>query len=200
MSDDVPVLRDGWMQTASGRQFYFLEPRAEDILLEDIAQALSLQCRYNGHVKAYYSVAQHSVLVARCVHQAFGISHVRTLRTALFHDAAEAYVGDMLRPLKNLIPGFKEIEMRIEEVIAQHFDLEWPHPAVIKRADNALLIAERNALMPPPPRPWTVREEPWPPPDRLSPWPPELARSRFLRAVANGGVERRSMWTNGNRD
>src|SRR5208282_6622849 len=82
-----------WIRTFSGGRFYVLEPRVEDVRIEDIAHALSMQCRFTGHVREFYSVAEHSVWVSR-------YSHREDALWGLLHDASESYIGDMSTPLK----------------------------------------------------------------------------------------------------
>jgi hypothetical protein len=134
-------LRGSWMQTYTGRQFYPLAALVEDIDPEDIAHALSLICRYGGHVDRFYSVAEHCVLMSHTVapeHAAW----------ALLHDATEAYVGDMVRPLKHHMPEYRDIEDRLMAVIAKRFGLaSATMPAEVKDADNRILLTERAALM-----------------------------------------------------
>lgn len=132
-----------WMMTYTGRKFFPLDPRAEDIDLRDIAWGLAHQCRYNGHGRFFYSVAEHSVLMSR------HFSETLPSREALLHDAAEAYIGDVIRPLKRSLPQFVEIEANLERVIFARFNL----PAIlrdeIKAADTAILTDERNRLFDP---------------------------------------------------
>lgn len=139
-----------WMQTYTGRQFFPTSPRTEDIDILDIAHALSLTCRYGGHVDRFYSVAEHSVLVSQNVpaeHALWG----------LLHDAAEAYVGDMVRPLKLQMPTYRHVEDRILTAIALKFDLPGlTIPLAVKNADARILLDERAALMKAPPHPWDV--------------------------------------------
>src|SRR5688572_18527016 len=85
-----------WILTATGRSFWPLDPRADEICIDDIAQALAKVCRFGGHCCDFYSVAQHSVLVAHLVER----SHPQLALHALLHDAAEAYLGDFTQPLK----------------------------------------------------------------------------------------------------
>ena len=125
--------------TASGLYFDFLDPRPEQIEIHDIAHALSLTCRFGGQSLAFYSVAQHSVLVSRLVPDEHKFA-------ALMHDAAEAYTGDMVGPLKQLVPGFKEIEKRCETAIFERFGIQTPlHPS-IKHADLRMLRTEQRDL------------------------------------------------------
>lgn len=96
-----------WMITFTGRKYWPLDPRADEVCIDDIATALAHQGRYNGHGRHFYSVAQHSAELARWF-MAKGDHPLA--RWALLHDAAEAYVGDVIRPLKKFLPGFAEIE------------------------------------------------------------------------------------------
>lgn len=157
MNADEKLSDDGWVQTFTGRQFWPLSPRAEHVCIEDIAHALSLLCRFTGHVREFYSVAHHSVLVCSYVMEKMGraMDH-RVAMTALMHDAAEAYIADIARPVKHRLIGFREHEERIEVAIAQRFDLFYPFPAIVKEADNVLLNTERRDLMATPPRPWNT--------------------------------------------
>lgn len=146
VSSDRPRQGD-WLQTFTGRCFWPLDPRPEDVSLEDIAHALSMKCRYAGHTKHFYSVAEHSVLVSRHVpaHDALW---------GLLHDAAEAYSADVPRPLKRFLPDWKPMEARIMGAVAEHFGLQPGEPASVKWADLAITADERNALMNPCDQEW----------------------------------------------
>lgn len=149
---------DCWIQTYTGRVFTPYNPRLEDIILEDIAHALSLQCRFNGHCSCFYSIAQHSVLVSKlCApdHVAWG----------LLHDASEAYLGDMLAPIKHLSGGrlgeeYRTVEARVREAICKRFGLSIVAPEVVKCADRIILSTEKRDLLTLQPKPWL----PLPPP------------------------------------
>lgn len=133
-----------WIATYTGRKFYPLDPRVEDIDIVDIAHALSMKCRFTGHCRDFYSVAQHSVLVSRLVppeHALWG----------LMHDAAEAYLPDVARPIKALLVGFSDIEARVMRCVAERFSMPADEPACVKAADTRLLLAEKRDLMPPGP-------------------------------------------------
>lgn len=140
----------GWIQTFSGKKMYLLEPTADMICIEDIAHALSMICRFGGHTKKFYSVAEHSWWMSTFIFQ----GEPATLRLyALLHDAAEAYVGDMVRPLKHTddFEHFRYTEDVIENVIYNKFGLTWPAPTVIKQADRKMLeheIADKNVAGP----------------------------------------------------
>lgn len=147
----------GWMQTYSGRRFYPLEPRAEDVELADVAHGLAMTCRYGGQCKSFYSVAEHCVLVSELVemharnagHHEDEVRHLA--RLALMHDSAEAYIGDMIRPLKHQaeMAEFRRAEVAIEVEIAEAFKLQWTPEAyeIIKRIDDRILIDEISQLM-----------------------------------------------------
>ena len=143
---------DAWIQTYSGKMFWPLDPKPQDVFIEDIAHALALKCRYGGHCLDFYSVAQHSCLVADVVWRDGG--NARAVLTALLHDAAEAYTADVVRPVKKHIKQFGEIEERLERVIAERFNLIYPFPPGIKRADSVLLLTEARDIMTAPPKPW----------------------------------------------
>lgn len=129
--------------TYQGRYFDFLDPQVKDVSIVDIATALSRICRFTGHTSCFYSVAQHSVTVSRIVPPEFALQ-------GLLHDAAEAYLGDVSTPLKQLIPEYKVIEHRVERVICQAFDLPFPLDPSIKQADLRMLVTEKRDLMPRP--------------------------------------------------
>lgn len=129
------------MMTITGRLFDPLELQVEDVDIEDIAHGLAFTCRYGGHVSRFYSVAEHCVLMSHWVAPEHALG-------ALLHDASEAYLGDIIRPLKDGLPDYREVEFRAEWVIAQRFGLEVPlHPS-IKEADTRIIADERQALVP----------------------------------------------------
>jgi 5'-nucleotidase len=128
----------GWILTYTGRQFWPLDPRPEDVEIMDIAHALSNVCRYTGHCSQFYSVAQHSVLVSRyCANPLWG----------LLHDAGEAYLADVARPVKPGIVNLKEIENGLMQAVASRFSLSWPEPHDVKAVDTRILMDERRVLM-----------------------------------------------------
>lgn len=150
---EVPAGRTdtNWIQTYTGKQFWPHDARPEEIDIVDIAHALSMKCRFTGHCIQFYSVAQHSVLVSRLVPE-------RDALHALLHDATEAYLPDVARPIKPLLQNFTEIEDRLWLVIAARFGLDPVLPASVKHADLIALRTERRDLMSPPPRPWRTDE------------------------------------------
>jgi hypothetical protein len=128
-----------WIQTYTGRKVDLIWPTPDMIAIEDIAHALSLICRYTGHTRFHYSVAQHSALCAKVVPQEFAFE-------ALMHDAAEAYVNDLASPLKWLVPAYSLVEDRFRQVIVGVFGLADEIPDVVKAADLAVLMAEKRDL------------------------------------------------------
>lgn len=181
----MPARYGDWIQTYTGKQFWPLDPRVDEIDIADIAHALSNICRFNGHCREFYSVAQHSVLVS----QQCG---PKDALWGLLHDAAEAYLGDMVTPLKRSTvgPGFCRAEARLCNMIAMRFDLpydtryEYTIPTSVRYADARLLATEARDLMAPPPVPWENMKEPyaW----RIEPWSPRRASVEFT--LRFGGV------------
>lgn len=168
--------RGDWMQTYTGCRFFPFDPKPEDIDIRDIAHALAMTCRYGGHSKVFYSVAQHSVLVA-------GKATPKDALRALMHDAPEAYCGDLVRPIKKHpeMAVFEWVEETIERAICAKFDLPFPlMTAEIKRLDNRILLDEREAVMTATDHDWAVTGEPLG--VTIEPWGPELAREKFLNA------------------
>ena len=165
--------RGDWFQTHSGLAFYHQDPKPEDIRIGDIAHALSMLCRFGGHSKHFYSVAQHSVLVSSIVARHLQLS-------ALLHDATEAYIGDMVHPLKESMPAFREMEDTIWLCIADKFNLPLRMDARIKDADWIALATERRDLMSNPPMPWRVQERFTPLQNKIDPQSPAIAERMFL--------------------
>lgn len=160
-----------WIQTASGVAFWPMDPRPEEIRIEDIAHALSHLCRFGGHSRSFYSVSQHSVLVSQNVEPEHAL-------WALLHDATEAYLVDVPRPLKRFLAGYVEIENRLMSVIAAKFGLPPEMPAEVKESDNRILVDEANQLLGPKPMPWSNPAMPLG--IRICPWSPAEAKAAFL--------------------
>ncbi|MCA3247338.1 MAG: phosphohydrolase [Azospirillum sp.] len=136
-----------WIQTFSGIAFWPLDPKPEHVRIADIAHALSMKCRYNGHTRKFYSVAEHSVLVSRHVPEEDAL-------WALLHDASEAYLPDVARPIKAAMPGFVEIEARVMRAVCEAYGLPEAEPISVKAADYAILHDEKAALMDPEAADW----------------------------------------------
>lgn len=179
-----------WMQTFTGRQFWPLDPRVDEVDVVDVAHALGHQCRYAGHVSRFYSVAEHAILMSLYM-------PTRELAlAALLHDAAEAYVVDVPRPLKRHLPGYAQIEDRVLSVVLSYFGVTFDRgvsgllelPALVKEADNRILLDERAQLLGPPPASWGI--------DDLEPLgvgidalPPHRATEAYLARLESLGVD-----------
>lgn len=163
----------GTILTNQGCYFTFKKPEEHVFLIEEIAHALSNICRYTGHVRKFYSVAQHSVLVSYLVPKHLAMC-------GLMHDASEAYLGDVSTNLKVLLPEYKALEERVEALIAKQYGLPFPLPAAVKKADMQMLATEKRDLMPRTP----TDELNWPKAEPIKytvrPMEPELARLYFM--------------------
>ena len=160
-----------WIQTYTGIRFTPAEPRLDDIDIHDIAHALSMQCRFSGHCRTFYSVAEHAVRVSRHVSPANAL-------WGLLHDAAEAYLTDLPRPVKQVMPEFQAFEDQLLQAVAHRFGLTWPLPDEVVRADCELLATEARDLMGPPPDSWGLGVDPLP--GKIVPWSAAVAEQRFL--------------------
>jgi hypothetical protein len=137
----------GWLQTFTGRRFWPLAPRPEDVCIEDIAHALSMICRYNGHTRTFYSVAEHSLLVATAVERYVPSDSYQQLQ-ALLHDAAEAYLCDIVRPIKPALVGYQAAEDRVDLAIGIALGVAIaPKTELIAQCDRRILCDEAQALM-----------------------------------------------------
>jgi uncharacterized protein len=124
----------------SGNYFNYQIPHESIWTLDDIAHGLAMTCRFGGQARRYYSVAEHSVYVSRLV-------PAELAWDALMHDAAEAFICDMPKPLKELLPDYKALEKRVEAAIAERYGLRDPMPREIKIADIQMLRAEQLQVM-----------------------------------------------------
>lgn len=132
-----------FITTATGRRFYALADEPE-IVLEDIAAALSKVCRYGGHCKRFYSVAEHSVLVSRIMEH----RHLGDPMEGLLHDATEAYLSDIVGPFKQLLPDYMALEAKLEAAVRRKFGLPPDKTAGCKEADLTALMVEGRTLLP----------------------------------------------------
>jgi uncharacterized protein len=144
--DRSPPAPGPYLQTVSGRWVNPFDPDPDQLDAGDIARALANQCRFGGHSRVFYSVAQHSVIVSELVEQRGGDAD--DVFAALMHDASEAYLGDMPHPIKHRSPlgaAFKAAEEHLEAALRERFRIKADVPE-IKRADRALLATERRAF------------------------------------------------------
>lgn len=162
--------------TSTGLYFDLRSPEHSEFRLIDIAHALAHTCRFAGHCSTFYSVAQHSVHVSELVPHEHKWS-------ALLHDAAEAYIGDVSAPLKSLLPDYRKIERNIEAHLFADLGVQIPMPACVKRADLVMLATEQRDLMPWHDDEWPIIKNIAPRAKPIEPWPPELARTEFIRRV-----------------
>lgn len=141
---------DTEVETYSGQYVDLKDPRPETIVLEDIAHALSQICRYNGHTRRFDSVAEHAVMVSQRLERK-GLS-TRTQLGGLHHDDAEAYLGDVVRPLKALLGDlYTEMSDHMDEVIATALglpEIDDVGHAAIKDADNWAIFVEARHFLP----------------------------------------------------
>jgi 5'-deoxynucleotidase YfbR-like HD superfamily hydrolase len=132
-----------WISTYTGKKFFLLHPRLKDIDIRDIAHALSQQCRWTGHTKHHYSIAQHSYYCSFLVPEGDALD-------ALMHDASEAFMGDMNRPLKHFTsagPAYRAQEAVVQNAIAVRFGMRLVEPESVHIADNLMLYAEKKQLI-----------------------------------------------------
>lgn len=193
-------MKNNWILTASGVEFSLTDPKPEMVRIGDIAEALSRIPRFTGHGGSY-SVAQHCVLAA--IHVGGGREELPLY--ALFHDAEEAYIGDVNNPLKtemrdiakaNGIPAspFDVVGGRVTSAIKQAVGIDtrelpgrqWPRQ--IHDIDLRLLATERRDFMPQCSTEWDVLAGVEPLTDRITAWPQQRARDEFLRWARMLGV------------
>jgi uncharacterized protein len=181
--DQGPPAPGPYLQTVSGRWVNPGDPDQSQLDAGDIARALANVCRFGGHARSFYSVAQHSVIVSELVEQRGG--DAEDVFAALMHDATEAYLGDMPHPLKHRSPlgaAFREAEAHLEQALRERFRIKADVPE-IKRADRSLLATERRAF--------SAEDWHWPELDDVEPldleltgWPPDEAARRFAQRYA----------------
>lgn len=164
-----------YIRTYKGHMFYWDDLAGNTYDIEDIAHALSNNCRWGGHTKKFYSVAQHSVLCSWLVPQEMRLE-------ALLHDAAEAYVHDTPTPLKRHLvtagfSAFAELEQEIEKQIAKQFGVSFPLRPEVKEADAIMLATEHRDLMPPGREGKFMVE---PAAFHVQPWDPRFTKRQFL--------------------
>lgn len=180
---ETPERVGDYIQTFSGKRFYPFDPRPEDICIKDIAHALANQCRFAGHTSVFYSVAEHSVRVSWECPPEYAL-------WGLLHDAPEAYVIDLPRPIKrhDQMLAYREAEWFVWEAVCERFGLKdgsslgyYELPTSVHRADETLLATEARDLM------GNAVLERWdslrgiePLPEAIVPWTPTHAKFCFL--------------------
>ena len=150
------------IRTFTGIYMNVFEPTLEMIDIVDIAHGLSNQCRFAGHTKEFYSVAQHSIHVAE-------LAPVKYILQALLHDASEAYLCDIPRPIKKRLPEYQKIEKNLMTLIAKKFGFEWPKNMHVKSIDEVMLKWEWDNCL--------LNDFP----DNWRPMSPTEAKKEFLR-------------------
>lgn len=161
---------------ASGANLDLLDPWSSRFTIDDIAHGLAHTCRYAGQCSAFYSVAEHSLHVADVIAE-FELE-------ALLHDGAEAFIGDVTRPLKQLLPEYKRIEAEVEAAIFARFGMLRGMPPEVKRADLEVLAAEQMQMMPPGTACWATAAGIKPARIRVEFLSPGQAKQRFLDRFA----------------
>ena len=171
--------------TYTGLKFALRDKSTDFFKLEDIAHSLSMQCRYTGHIKQFYSVAEHCVLMSRYVKD----PDCKVI--ALFHDAVEAYVGDLASPLKQYLPGYKKIEDEIEQRLFMWLgiSIEAHVKRLVKILDMRMLLTERNALLQTNDREWLEDNFVSPLDIEIQCWDPKAAKQQFLDQVKTIGIQ-----------
>ena len=174
-----------WIQTVSGVKFWPLNPRSHEIMTFDIAHSLSTKVRYTGHVREFYSVAQH--VYEMWLHACHNKLSPVERKWMLLHDATEAYLPDVARPVKPYLWGFKRFERRIERAVAARYNLPLPVPPIVKEYDLRILATERRDLFTRPAE-WRASKHCNPFSNTIIPQPWWEARSSLQRALALEGI------------
>ena len=166
-----------WIQTSKGHKFFPFDPRPEEIDIDDIAHALSMMCRFGGHPDRFYSVAEHSFHCSQIVPQEDALA-------ALLHDASEAYLVDVPRPIKRFegMQSYRDAEAHLTKHILYRWNLDVVLPSSVKLADERMLAVEATTLFKSHPDNWPAKyqhlltgTEPQP----LC-WAPSVAKVNFL--------------------
>ena len=161
-----------WIETASGGQFHILEPRQDEILITDIGHALGMLCRFTGHCRRFYSVAEHSVHASRLVPEDDAL-------WALMHDSSEAYISDVNSPMKHFTDvgvTYKRVEAKVMKAICKKFGLPVEQPQSVHEVDMAMLYAEKDQIMSA--LPWSDKGKSAD--VKIRCWSPDVAKSTFL--------------------
>jgi len=133
-----------WIETYSGQRFNFTRPAANEYKIVDIAHALSQLCRFGGHTTQHYSVAEHSV------HMSLAAPDLPSQLACLLHDGSEAYLGDVVKPLKDLLPEYKRIEKLVQDQVYDKLGMGVPDAdtmAIVHCCDLGALKTEASHLL-----------------------------------------------------
>lgn len=165
-----------FIPTFSGKLFWPLEPRLEELEIADIAHHLAMTCRWRGAVLEFLSVAQHSWHVAK----ALRAEPLETQLWGLLHDADEFCLCDLSSPLKSDVgfgAGFRAASNRVLKVVAERYGLAWPMPDVVGEADRMVAAAEARMFLRRAPS-WAVQDQRYQ--EEIFPWSPEQAKNAFM--------------------
>lgn len=147
-ADDLFSDADRYIRTISGRKFHLHGNDPDEIDIDDIAHALSHMGRFTGHTSRFYSVAEHSVLVADIVRHLTGGDDPWLMLSALMHDSTEAYLADISAPFKGALTNYKDLEQFTWVRIAHKYRMHPDMDPIIKKADWIALFAEAIELQP----------------------------------------------------
>jgi uncharacterized protein len=134
-----------WIETFTGKKFYPFSPNPDDVDIQDIAHSLSNQCRFNGHTLRFYSVAEHCVHIASYLER--HNAPFQICLAGLLHDAAEAYLGDVVRPVKQLLPDFTQAENTLQALIYMKYGITAYNTDATTILDNRILRDEHQQVM-----------------------------------------------------
>jgi hypothetical protein len=151
---ETPEVKRPWFPTFTGVAFDVIAPTTRDISIRDIAQSLSMQCRFGGHCLRFYSLAEHGLRLSRLVGE-------KQALCALLHDAAHAYVQDISVPLRPLLEGYDALKQHVWNMIARRFHLPETLPNAILKADLRLTATEIEYLLLPTPKSWLPQVTPY---------------------------------------
>jgi 5'-deoxynucleotidase YfbR-like HD superfamily hydrolase len=143
-----PARKGNYMRTSTGKRYYPMDPRPDEVEIEVIAHHLAMKCRYAGATRVFYSVAEHSVYVT--LDSLLRTADVRLAKQCIIHDGSEAYNGDLIRPLKYdaaFSAPFKHVEELNERAICQRFEIPYPFDPRVKESDEAVTAAELRQLL-----------------------------------------------------
>ena len=151
---ETPGVKRPWFPTFTGVAFDVIAPTTRDICIRDIAQSLSMQCRFGGHCLRFYSLAEHGLRLSRLVGEKMALC-------ALLHDAAHAYVQDISVPLRPLLEGYDALKQHLWHMIARRFHLPDTLPEAIRKADLRLTATEIEYLLLSTPKSWLPEVTPY---------------------------------------